>query len=145
MRVTSGKGRTRALVFAVLGLAIAGCAGQRAPMGDAEAKQLQDQSYAAARKCDITYSPNDPKVAAARAKCHTEAWNILRPTMPYPEILDKLIAKRMEIGQKVQNGEMTLAQANSAIEKARADAAAEEQQRRGAGPLGGISLFPTSH
>ena len=123
---------------------IAGCAGQRGPMGEAEAKQLQDQSYAAARKCDVTYSPNDAKVAVARAKCHTEAWNILRPTMPYPEVLDKLIAKRIEIGQKVQNGEITVAQASAAIEKARADAAAEEQQRRGAGPLGGMSLFPTS-
>ncbi len=144
MRVPFYEGRARTLVFIALGLVVAGCAGQQGTMGEAEAKQLQDQSYAAARKCDITYSPNDPKVAVARAKCHTEAWNILRPTMPYPEILDKLITKRIEIGQKVQNGEMTLAQANTAIEKARADAAAEEQQRRGAGPLGGISLFPTS-
>jgi hypothetical protein len=38
---------------------------------------------------------------------------------------------------------MTLAQANTAIEKARADAASEEQKRRG-GPLGGMSLFPSS-
>jgi hypothetical protein len=113
-------------------------------VSETEAKQMQDQSYTAARKCDITYSPNDTKVAVARAKCHTEAWNLLRPTMPYPEILDKLIAKRIEIGQKVQNGEMTLAQASAAIDKARADAAAEEQQRRGAGPLGGISLFPST-
>ena len=144
MRVTSCEARAKPALLIALGLAIAGCAGQHAPMGDAEAKQLQDQSYAAARKCDITYSPNDTKVAVARAKCHTEAWNILRPTMPYPEVLDKLIAKRIEIGQKVQGGEMTLAQANAAIEKARADAATEEQQRRGAGPLGGMSLFPTT-
>jgi hypothetical protein len=144
LRTSSYEARARAAIFGVLGLLIAGCAGQRGAVGEAEAKQLQDQSYAAARKCDITYSPNDAKVAAARAKCHTEAWNILRPTMPYPEVLDKLISKRIEIGQKVQNGEMTLAQANAAIEKARADAAAEEQQRRGAGPLGGISLFPSS-
>jgi hypothetical protein len=138
VRVPRYEARARAFVFVALGLMIAGCAGQQGPMGAAEAKQLQDQSYAAARKCDVTYSPNDPKVAAARAKCHTEAWNILRPTMPYPEVLDKLIAKRIEIG------EMTVAQASAAIEKARADAAAEEQQRRGAGPLGGISLFPSS-
>jgi hypothetical protein len=144
VRRTSCRVRARATCFVALGLLIAGCAGQRGPMGEAEAKHLQDQSYAAARKCDVTYSPNDTKVAAARAKCHTEAWNILRPTMPYPEVLDTLIAKRVEIGQKVQNGEMTLAQANTAIEKARADAAAEEQKRRGAGPLGGISLFPSS-
>jgi hypothetical protein len=144
LRKTSYGVRARGAAFVALGLLIAGCAGQRGPMGEAEAKQLQDQSYAAARKCDVTYSPNDAKVAVARAKCHTEAWNILRPTMPYPEVLDTLIAKRVEIGQKVQNGEMTLAQANAAIEKARADAAAEEQKRRGAGPLGGISLFPSS-
>ena len=144
MRTTSCRVRAKAACFVTLGLLIAGCAGQRGPMGEAEAKQLQDQSYAAARKCDVTYSPNDTKAAVARAKCHTEAWNILRPTMPYPEVLDTLIAKRVEIGQKVQNGEMTLAQANTAIEKARADAAAEEQKRRGAGPLGGISLFPSS-
>jgi hypothetical protein len=142
--VTSGEAHAKAGVFVVVALLIAGCAGQRGAVGEAEAKQLQDQSYAAARKCDITYSPNDPKVAVARAKCHTEAWNILRPTMPYPEVLDKLIAKRIEIGQKVQNGEMTVAQASAAIEKARADAATEEQQRRGAGPLGGMSLFPTT-
>jgi hypothetical protein len=144
VRLTSYEARARAAVFIALGLLIAGCAAQRGAVGEAEAKQLQDQSYAAARKCDVTYSPNDAKVAVARAKCHTEAWNILRPTMPYPEVLDQLIAKRIEIGQKVQNGEMTVAQASAAIEKARADAAAEEQKRRGAGPLGGMSLFPSS-
>ena len=144
MRAPRYEARARVLAFVALGLMIAGCAGPRGAVGEAEAKQLQDQSYAAARKCDITYSPNDAKVAVARAKCHTEAWNILRPTMPYPEVLDTLIAKRIEIGQKVQNGEMTLAQANAAIEKARADAATEEQKRRGAGPLGGMSLFPSS-
>lgn len=144
MRLPRYEAGARSFVFAALALMITGCAGQRGPMGEAESKQLQDQSYAAARKCDVTYSPNDAKVAVARAKCHTEAWNILRPTMPYPEVLDKLIAKRLEIGQKVQNGEMTVAQASTAIEKARAEAATEEQQRRGAGPLGGMSLFPSS-
>jgi hypothetical protein len=55
LRKTSYGVRARAAFFAALGLLIAGCAGQRGPMGEAEAKQLQDQSYAAARKCDVTY------------------------------------------------------------------------------------------
>jgi hypothetical protein len=78
-------------------------------------EQLQARSFSAARECDLAYPPPDPKAAVARAKCHTEAWEILRPTMIYPDILDGLIAKRIAIAQQVERRELTVSQGNAAM------------------------------
>jgi thiamine biosynthesis protein ThiC len=62
------------------------------------------------------------------------AWEILRPTMIHPDILDGLIAKRIAIAQQVEKGELTVSQGNEAMAKARSEAAAEEQRRGGSAP-----------
>jgi hypothetical protein len=119
-------------LVALVGLALAGCAIFDRSEPQATPEQLQAKSFAAARDCDLAYPPTDRKAAVERAKCHTAAWEILRPTMVYPDILDALIAKRIAIARQVERGDLTIAQGNDAISKARAEAAAEEQRRRGA-------------
>jgi hypothetical protein len=51
--------------------------------------------------------------------------------MVYPDILDALIARRLAIARQVERGDLTIAQGNEAVAKARAEATAEEQRRRG--------------
>jgi len=118
-------------LIGVVGIALGSCAIFDRSEPPATPEQLQAKSFAAARECDLAYPPTDRKAAVERAKCHTAAWEILRPTMVYPDILDALIARRMAIARQVERGELTIAQGNEAVAKARAEATAEEQRRRG--------------
>jgi hypothetical protein len=95
----------------------------------ARAAQLKAESYAAAKRCDATLPPGNPKTAVARGKCQTEAWAIMRPTMPYPDLLDLLIAKRLAIAEQIEKGQLTIAQGNEAVAMARSEIIAEEQRR----------------
>jgi len=78
----------------MIGIMLGGCASDKP---QATPEQLRDKSLTAARECDLAYPPADRKVAVARAKCHTAAWEIMRPTMVHPDILDGLIARRIAI------------------------------------------------
>jgi len=132
-------------LIVAFGLMVGGCSlfGESKPKATPE--ELRAQSLAAARECDLAWPPADRKAAVARAKCHVAAWEILRPTMTYPDILDALIAKRIAIAERVEKGELTVAQGNEAATKARAEAVAEEERRRGsaAGQDAGRSVLST--
>jgi hypothetical protein len=108
---------------------IAGCGLVRQRELQARNQELKAQAEAAAQRCETTVPAGNPKTAVARAKCQTEAWAILRPTMPYPDLLDLLIAKRLAIAEQVEKGQLTIAQGNEAIATARSEAIAEEQRR----------------
>lgn len=113
-----------------LSLILAGCGLARQHELQVRYEQLKADAYAAAQRCDETIPAGNPKTAVARAKCQTEAWAILRPTMPYPDLLDLLIAKRIAIAERVEKGQITISEANEAIAAARSEATAEEQRRQ---------------
>jgi hypothetical protein len=117
------------LVLVPVCMLIAGCGLARQQQEMQAREKLKADAYAAAQNCDITVPPGNPKTAVARAKCQTEAWAILRPTMPYPDLLDLLIAKRLAIAERVEKGQLTIAEANEAIASARSEVTAEEQRR----------------
>jgi hypothetical protein len=54
---------------------------------------------------------------------------ILRPIMPYPDLLELQLATNMSVAEKVQNGQLTVAQANEAIAQKFSEVNAEEQRR----------------
>jgi len=130
------------LFILTIGIILGGCTSADKPQATPE--QLRNQSLAAARECDLAYPPADRKVAVARAKCHTAAWEIMRPTMVDPDILDGLIARRIAIAQQVERGELTVSQGNEAIAKARSEAAAEEQRRTASTPARGSAQSVSS-
>jgi hypothetical protein len=92
--------------------ALAGCGAMKQRELQARVDELKAQSQAAAQECDATLPGGNPKSAMARAKCQTEAIAIMRPVAPYPDILDLFIASRIAIAERVQNGQLTIAQAN---------------------------------
>ena len=112
-------------VAVVLGLTVASCGIAR----QARIQELQAQELAAIQRCDVTVPAGNPKTAVERAKCQTEAWAILRPIMPYPDLLDLMIASRLTIAEQIQNGKLTIAQGNEQIAAKRSELAAEEQRR----------------
>jgi hypothetical protein len=54
---------------------------------------------------------------------------ILRPIMLYPDLLELQLATNMSVAEKVQNGQLTVAQANEAIAQKFSEVNAEEQRR----------------
>jgi hypothetical protein len=112
----------------LVSLAFAGCGIDRLGF-QGSTEQLKAEAAAAERKCDVIGSPDDPKTAVARAKCQTEAWAILRPVAPYPDIVDTLIAKRMAIAEQAEKGQLTIAQANEQAAKMQAELKDEEERR----------------
>ena len=116
-------------VAVVLGLTVASCGIARRQEMQARIQELQAQSLAASQRCDVSVPAGNAKTAVERAKCQTEAWAILRPTTPYPDLLDLMIASRLAIAEQVQNGKLTIAQANEQIAAKRSELVAEEQRR----------------
>jgi hypothetical protein len=96
----------------------------------ARVDELKAKTQEAEQQCSITWPPGNPKTAVSRAKCQTDPLAIMRPVHPYPDLLDLFIASRMAIAERVQNGQMTIAQANEAIATKRSELVAEEQRRQ---------------
>src|SRR5262249_53334541 len=69
------------------------------------------------------------KTAVARAKCQVDAVAILRPTVAHPDLLDSLMATRMSVAEQVQNGRLTIAQANEMMANKKSELVSEEQRR----------------
>src|SRR5260370_23041520 len=65
----------------------------------------------------------------ARAKCQADALAIMRTIMTYPDILDLFIASRLATAERVQNGQITIAQGNELIAAKQSELVAEEQRR----------------
>jgi hypothetical protein len=80
-------------------------------------------------QCELTYPAGNVKTAVARTKCQADAIAITRPISPYPDLLDLLIASRMAVAERVQSGQLTIAQANELIATKHSELVAEQGRR----------------
>ena len=48
------------------------------------------------------------------AECKTPGSNLYRPFVPYPDLLDRVIATRLALAEKLDAGKMTIAEAELA-------------------------------
>jgi hypothetical protein len=119
----------RIAALIVMGLICTNCALIARREANERAAMLQTQSTAAFNECQSRFPPNNPKTTIARTTCINESMRILRPIMPYPDLLELQLATNMSIAEKVQNGQMTVAQANEAIAQKFSEVSAEEQRR----------------
>jgi hypothetical protein len=119
----------RILLFVMVAVFLSNCGIIREREMRAQAEELRAKSLAASQACDNTLPAGNPKTAMARAKCQTDALTILRPISPYPDLMDQYIASRIAIAERVQNGQVTIAQGNELITQKRSELIAEEQRR----------------
>jgi hypothetical protein len=119
----------RALIVVLISLVVAGCGLMRQRELQAQREELIGRSHAAMAQCDATYPPGNVKTTMARAKCQTDALAIVRPISPYPDLLDLFIASRIATAERVQNGQLTIAQGNELIAAKHSELVAEEQRR----------------
>jgi hypothetical protein len=116
-------------VAVLIGLLVGSCGLARQREMQERIAALNAQSQAASEACDRSFPAGNPKTAVARAKCQVEALTIRRPIATYPDRMDSFIATRMSVAEHVQNGQLTIAQANEVIANKRSELVSEEQRR----------------
>ena len=73
--------------------------------------------------------PDQITQAVARAACVIMATEILRPLLPFPDLLDQENALRKSLAEQVQSGSISLLERNRQMTKFHAKILAEEQGR----------------
>jgi hypothetical protein len=118
---------TAVLLFAVL----ADCGGSRQIQEAAEA--TSDGWNEALSECRNTYFDQITQ-AVARAACVNKATDLLRPALPFGDLLDQEIALRKSLAAQVQAGTLSLIERNRQFTKFHSRMLAEEQSRLVANP-----------
>ena len=91
-------------------------------------KAAQAQASGIWAECDAKY-PESGTAYVERARCQTPGFNLIKPFLPYPDLLDQDIAFRMTTAEKLQSGRVTLSEANLERAQMRSQLIAEEQRR----------------
>src|SRR5260370_41167266 len=88
---------------------------------------------AALAQCRYAH-PDEITHAVARAACITKATELLRLTLPFPDLLDQENALRKSLAEQVQSRNLSLLERNRQITKFHSKMLAEEQSRLLANP-----------
>src|SRR5258706_5062925 len=120
------------LVIAVCAL-LAGCAISR----QVEEQEAPDPALSSAKEalaqCRYAY-PDEITHAVARAACVNKATELLRPLLPFADLLDQENAMRKSLAEQVQSRSLPLLERNGEITKFHSKMLAEEQSRLLANP-----------
>jgi hypothetical protein len=128
MRIAHQKLMMCALAIASV-LALDGRGIARRQEMEAKRVALKQQSDAAFQDCNTQFPPGKVATAVARAQCTNNALSILRPILPYPDLWDVYMASHIVIAERVQKGQISIAEANEVLAQKRSDLAPEEQRR----------------
>jgi hypothetical protein len=115
----------RSVICIGLSLMLAGCVTAQRQESPDELKARSEQATAACRAQPLTSY-------TARAQCLNDASMIAARTAEYPDLLQRALAARLEIAQRVDAKEVSPAQGAKEYAKIESDLAAEQQRRRSA-------------
>jgi hypothetical protein len=117
-------------VSVVLGLCclLAGCGLMARKEREEQQASAKAQSDAAMADCEVQF-PKGGKRYIEKTQCQNGAMNVIRPLMPYPDLVDQDMASRMAVAEKLQAGKLTLAEANLEQSTFHSNIVAEEQRR----------------
>ncbi len=125
------------LMVLAIGLAVTGCGIAQPIQSEEPAKQsavpsaqLIQQSKTAMAACDAEFPAGEPRTAVARRKCINDGFTIRLPTFgPDQDLVRAVLGDSMVIAEKVQNGQMSIAEANATMAKKWSQAVVASQQR----------------
>jgi hypothetical protein len=103
------------IVPLLIGLSVSGCGLIRQQQAQERYKEVTAQVHAAENACEVSYPADNPKTAVARAKCLNDAEEIGRSVFPYPDLFESAAATRLALAEQVQNGKLTVIQANELL------------------------------
>jgi len=117
-------------LLSLLALAsLAGCDLVRQREIQAQMVALREQSAAAMQECGAQHPAGNPKTAVVRARCVNDALAIVRPALPYPDLMDIFMADHALVAEDIQAGRTTIAQGNAMLAHKWSELVAEEQRR----------------
>lgn len=116
-------------VILICVIALCGCGIAARQQAQQQVGDARNRAAAGLQECEAKHPPATPKIAVRRAECINQALALLRPTIPYPDLLDVFMASHMSIAERYQNGQLTFAQANEMIAQKRSEITAEEHRR----------------
>ncbi|MFI5013536.1 MAG: hypothetical protein ACHQAY_14430 [Hyphomicrobiales bacterium] len=112
----------RNIVLIGLGLALAGCVSTQPVASPEELRARSEQATAQCRSQPLTSY-------VARAQCLNDAAGIAASVAPNPDLLQRALAARLEIAQRVDDKKITPEQGGKEYAKLEAQLAAEASQR----------------
>ncbi len=99
----------------------------------AELRQRQDsakaQAAAVVADCNVKFPQGQQETVLKRIQCLNGALAIVQPIANNPDLLAQFAAYRLEVGEQMQGGKMSLAQGNALIAQKWSQIVAEDQQR----------------
>jgi hypothetical protein len=117
-------------IVVVLGLCVilAGCGLMARKEHEEQQAAAKAQSDAAMADCETQF-PKGGKRYIEKTQCQNAAITLVRPFMPYPDLVDQDLASRMAVAEKLQAGKITLAEANLEQSTFHSNIVAGEQRR----------------
>lgn len=119
----------RIVLAVIAALILSGCglyAQQKQKEAYQSAVQMAKDSLA---ECELQH-PAGSKKYMAKAKCQNDATALVKPFMPYPDLVDQDMANRMLFAERLEQGKITLAEANAQLMQSHSQVVAEEQRRQ---------------
>lgn len=115
-------------LFVLISLSFAGCGASRQKQREAEIQKAKQMLADSTEECRRNF-PDEIKQAISRASCINQAMLIIRPMLPYPDLLDQENATRLGLAEKVQTGKMTPIERDVQFSHLHSQLVAEEQRR----------------
>lgn len=118
----------RSLAVLICIFFLSGCGLAARAEREAQMKAALETAIAEKDRCNVAY-PLEQKTAMARAKCMGGAANILKPFVPYADLVDQENATRTALAEQWQMGRITQAMFEQQFTQAHSQVVAEEQRR----------------
>jgi hypothetical protein len=113
-----------------LTLTLCGCGLARQQELKAQSAALKEQSQAAVQECEAKYPKGSPATAVVRAQCMNDAMAITRPLWgTSTDLVNGWMAHRVVVAEKLQKGQITVAQANEEMANSWTQVVDQEQRR----------------
>jgi hypothetical protein len=112
----------------LIAFAMTGCGLAAQRERAAQVASMRETVKNAIETCQAQYTEL-PKDAIARAACFNNADRILKPIVPYPDLIDLRIAKRSEVAERIASGKITRAQGILELSQLNTQLVDEEQKR----------------
>lgn len=117
-------------IFVVVGLCaiLGGCGLVAAKQREEEFARARAQADGIFAECDAKI-PKEKGQIVNRTRCRAPGFSLLRNFAPYPDLMDQEAAYRMAMAERIDAGQITMAQAELEAAENRSRLIAEEQRR----------------
>jgi len=121
----------RMILATIVGLSLSGCGLVARQQQQEQLARVKQQAAEAKQDCESRFPTSPKKNHVEQAKC-LNAFNesVVKPTSPFPDLIDLLDATRLSLATKVDQGTMSEADANLQLAQTRTHIVQEADRRQ---------------